>query len=299
LLLLFVFAAVAAHAANINLGGSVSTTGTSILGASAVSFASDANHTLSVAEYTNNFLAVTSGVSLTAQRSLIAPLVQGQKFDVQNSTTGGQSVLVIGASGAGVVVPNGSTLSVVCDGTNYLTTAPTQSVAGGGPDLAVSGTTAALVGQVLEITGNSAGNVPIDAGCTTLAATTGLPVVSCIYSTTNTGGVPAVVYVQPSNAVPTARWECAVAARDGWLNAYSADITPFGTKWDGGSGNVLQVGTQTGNAIGVVSDTFLADASAYQWLDAGSVAFTVACPTDGGSPGTVCQWSIICQQQQR
>ncbi len=45
--------------ANINLSGSISTTGTSILGATSVVFATDANHTLSVAEYTNNFLTVT------------------------------------------------------------------------------------------------------------------------------------------------------------------------------------------------------------------------------------------------
>lgn len=38
--------------ADINLSGSVSTTGTSILGHFAVNFAADADHTLSVTEYT-------------------------------------------------------------------------------------------------------------------------------------------------------------------------------------------------------------------------------------------------------
>lgn len=116
--------------ANINLSGSISTTGTSILGATSVVFATDANHTLSVAEYTNNFLAVTSGVALTATRNLIAPLVQGQSFVIQNNTTGGQSIQVIGSSGVGVTIGPGLTVSVVCDGTNYL---PVSGSSGGNP----------------------------------------------------------------------------------------------------------------------------------------------------------------------
>lgn len=106
--------------AQINLSGSISTTGTAILGTAAVVFATDANHTLSVAEYTNYFLEVTSFTSLTTQRNLIAPLVQGQSFIIQNKTTGGQSIQVIGSSGTGITVPNGLMVAVVCDGVNYL-----------------------------------------------------------------------------------------------------------------------------------------------------------------------------------
>lgn len=104
----------------INLSGSISTTGAPILGNYNVIFASDADHTLSVIEYTNYFLEVTSSVSLTAQRDLIAPLVQGQTFIIQNKTTGGQSIQIIGSSGTGIIVPNGLIVVVACDGTNYL-----------------------------------------------------------------------------------------------------------------------------------------------------------------------------------
>jgi hypothetical protein len=113
----------------INLGGSISTTGASILGAYSVIFATDANHTLSVTEYTNKFLELTSSVALTATRQLIAPLVQGQEFIVQNNTTGGQSIQVWGGSGGSVTVAAGTSASVVCDGTNYFS--PTSTTLGG------------------------------------------------------------------------------------------------------------------------------------------------------------------------
>ena len=131
--------------ADIQLAGSVSTTGTSILGHFAVNFAADADHTLSVAEYTNNFLALTG--ALTATRKLIGPLVTGQTFVVQNDTTGGQSVNVIAASGTGVLVPPGQTVTVVCDGTNYLGTPFPVTVPLGGTGAATLTAHGVLVGE--------------------------------------------------------------------------------------------------------------------------------------------------------
>ena len=105
----------------IPLTGSVGVKGSvAILGSASVTIA-DANHTLSANEYASNFLSVTSSVSLTAMRLLIAPLNKGQQFTIQNSTTGGQAIEIIGATGLGVVIPNGQTLTVACDGSNYLT----------------------------------------------------------------------------------------------------------------------------------------------------------------------------------
>ena len=118
--------------ASINLSGSISATGVSILGNASIIFASDANHTLSVPEYTNNFLEVTSSVPLTVTRNLIAPLVVGQSFVIQNNTTGGQAIQVIGASGTGIIISNGLTISVVCDGTNYLVSTASSGGAAGG-----------------------------------------------------------------------------------------------------------------------------------------------------------------------
>src|SRR5271154_4394582 len=114
--------------ADIQLGGSVGTTGTAILGRVTVTYPSDADYTLLVSEYTNQFLNVTSSVSLTATRNLIVPVVEGVTYIIQNNTSGGQSIQVIGTTGTGITIMNGSTVSVVCDGTNYLQSSGGSSV---------------------------------------------------------------------------------------------------------------------------------------------------------------------------
>lgn len=89
-------------------------------GSATVNFATDANKTTAAADYTNDYLNVTSGVSLTATRNLIVPVSAGAQFTVFNNTTGAQSIQVIGASGTGVTIANGKRAIVRCDGTNYV-----------------------------------------------------------------------------------------------------------------------------------------------------------------------------------
>ena len=103
-----------------------------------VVFATDANHTMSYPEMSGSsgFLLVTSGVSLTATRNLIAPLIQGFMWAIENATTGGHAIQVIGATGTGVTIPSGYTMPVYCDGTNYVT----NPAASGGTVLSVTGT---------------------------------------------------------------------------------------------------------------------------------------------------------------
>ena len=105
------------------LGAPVGTTAGWVLGQLAVVYPSDADFTLTTSgaspESTNNALQVTSTPSLTATRKLVAPLSFGQTYTVQNLTTGGQDILFIGPSGTGVLVPNGSMVTVTCDGTNF------------------------------------------------------------------------------------------------------------------------------------------------------------------------------------
>jgi|GEM_PF-4356220 len=107
----------------LELGAPIGTTAGWVLGQVAVVYPSDADLTLTSSgatpQSTNNALQVTSTPSLTATRKLIVPLSFGQQYTVQNNTTGGQSIQIIGPSGTGVLVPNGSTISVVCDGTNF------------------------------------------------------------------------------------------------------------------------------------------------------------------------------------
>jgi len=80
----------------------------------------DASHTMTYPETSASFIKLTSSVTLTATRNLVAPLTRGFTFTIENNTTGGQSILVTGSSGSGVTIPNGQTVVVVCDGTNYV-----------------------------------------------------------------------------------------------------------------------------------------------------------------------------------
>lgn len=93
-----------------------------IVGRVTVTFATDANKTLTLTD-TNAaqdaralFLNVTSGVSLTATRDLIVPAIN-KNYIVKNATTGSQSIRVI-VAGVGVTIPNGKTVLIYNDGTD-------------------------------------------------------------------------------------------------------------------------------------------------------------------------------------
>ena len=93
-----------------------------IVGRVTVTFATDANKTLTLTD-TNAaqdaralFLNVTSGVSLTVTRDLIVPAIN-KNYIVKNATTGSQSIRVI-VAGVGVTIPNGKTALIYNDGTD-------------------------------------------------------------------------------------------------------------------------------------------------------------------------------------
>ena len=153
--------------AQIPLTGSIGVSGTApILGVTPISFTTDANVTMTYSQASANFLAVTSSISLTATRSLIAPLTKGQEFTIQNSTTGGQSITVIGATGTGVTIPNGQTMIVVCDGTNYITTggltAPVQVNQGGTSKTTLAAAQAASIARAAKASLGQRGRAHVD-----------------------------------------------------------------------------------------------------------------------------------------
>lgn len=119
----------------------------------------DTNYTMSnfngVSDQARNQVIVLIGTN-TAQRNLVAPLVE-KTYIVKNSTTGGFAIQVIGSSGTGVTIPNGTTTLVYCDGTNFYAantgTAGNFNVSGA---LTVTGTTAltgALTANTATFTG--------------------------------------------------------------------------------------------------------------------------------------------------
>ncbi len=94
-----------------------------------VDFPSDANYTPTAATVLAGYkLNVTSAFgSLTATRNLVLPLKK-KTWVIKNGTTGGHMIQVIGSSGTGVTIPNGATLEVICDGTNFTQLRPGDSL---------------------------------------------------------------------------------------------------------------------------------------------------------------------------
>lgn len=104
---------------NTNLGTALEQ---AIVGGVTVTFATDANKTLTLTDSPAAqdaralFLNVTSSVSLTVTRDLIVPAIK-KTYIVKNATTGAQSIRVI-VAGLGVTIPNGKTVLVYNDGTD-------------------------------------------------------------------------------------------------------------------------------------------------------------------------------------
>lgn len=83
---------------------------------------SDANYTLTnfngVTDEARNAVINVIGAN-SAQRDLIPPVVK-KVYIIANNTSGGQAIRVIGATGTGVIIPNGATQIVYCNGTNFI-----------------------------------------------------------------------------------------------------------------------------------------------------------------------------------
>lgn len=119
----------------------------------------DANYTLTsfngISDEARNAVLVVTGTN-NAQRDLIPPVVE-KLYTVVNSTTGGYAIRVIGASGTGVIIPNGATCLVYCDGTNFV-----NGLSGSAGNFSVNGNisatgNASVTGNV-TVTGTITGN---------------------------------------------------------------------------------------------------------------------------------------------
>jgi len=86
-------------------------------------FSSDANATATIADgstdkYRAMYVKVTSGVSLTATRTLtIAPNTVSKMFIIENATSGAQSISIAQGSGGAITIPNGNSKVIFTEGT--------------------------------------------------------------------------------------------------------------------------------------------------------------------------------------
>lgn len=119
----------------------------------------DADYTLTafngLPDESRNAVLVLGGTN-TAPRNLIAPAVE-KTYIVKNST--GAAVTIKTSGGSGISIPNGSTQSVFCDGTNFFLASGV--VAGTG--ITVSGATVSLANTAVTPGTYAAATVTVDA----------------------------------------------------------------------------------------------------------------------------------------
>lgn len=126
----------------------------------------NANYTLTsfngVVDEARNAVLVVGGTN-GAVRDIIAPLVE-KLYVIKNNTTGGFAINIRGSTGSSVSVPNGATVWVYCDGTNF-NAIGTESVGNFevNGNLTVTGNTNAVAatytGNVVALNYSTAGNV--------------------------------------------------------------------------------------------------------------------------------------------
>jgi microcystin-dependent protein len=204
----------------------------------------DATYTMSnfngVVDEARNQVLVVNGTN-TAVRNLVAPLVE-KTYLVQNSTTGGYAIQIIGSSGLGVTIPNGIAAYVYCDGTNFYNaisgSVGNYTVNG---NLSVTGTTA-LTGALTASTAAFSGAI------SSVSPTfTGTPLAPTAAAGTNTTQIATTAFVL-SNGVPTGAinmWGTGTAP-SGWLlcagaavnrTTYAALFAVIGTTFGVGDGS--------------------------------------------------------------
>jgi microcystin-dependent protein len=210
----------------------------------------DANYTMSnfngVVDESRNQVLIVSGTN-TATRNLVAPLVE-KTYVVQNSTTGGYAIQIIGSSGLGVTIPNGIAAYVYCDGTNFYNaisgSVGNYTVNG---NLSVTGTTA-LTGAT-TITGALSGSTATFSGAISSVSPTftGTPTAPTAAAGTNTTQIATTAFVL-ANSAPTGgliMWGTGTAPT-GWLlcagaavnrTTYAALFAVIGTTFGVGDGS--------------------------------------------------------------
>jgi hypothetical protein len=163
---------------------------------------SDANYTLTsfngVSDEARNAVLVVTGTN-NAVRDLIPPVVE-KLYIVANNTTGGYAVRVIGATGTGVTIPNGTTQVVYCDGTNFIaasaafTNGSVLGVAGGGTGLSTLTANNVILGNGTSsptfVAPGTTGNLLTSNGTTWVSSTPGSEFISGTRLTFNQTNAP-------------------------------------------------------------------------------------------------------------
>ena len=197
-----------------------------------------------VSDEARNQVIVLTGAN-SAQRNLIAPLVE-KTYVIRNSTTGGFAVQVIGASGTGVVIPNGVTTTVYCDGTNFF-----SAISGVAGNFTVSGN-AVVSGSITGTTAAFSGAIS-----SVSPAFTGTPTAPTAAPGTNTTQIATTAFVAAVPTFPSGgiiMWSGSIASiPSGWLLCNGSSGTPdLRDRFIVGAGSTYAVAATGGSANAVV-----------------------------------------------
>jgi len=220
---------------------------------------SDANYTLTsfngISDEARNAVLVVTGTN-NAQRDLIPPVVE-KLYTIVNNTTGGYAIRVIGASGTGVIIPNGATCFVYCDGTNFV-----SGLSGTSGNFGVNGaltvTSTSNLGGAITYGGVTLSNAVTGTGNMVLSASptfTGTPIAPTASPGTNTTQIATTAFATAASiaAFPSGgiiMWSGSIASiPSGWLLCNGSSGTPdLRDRFVVGAGSTYAVAATGGSA---------------------------------------------------
>lgn len=213
----------------------------------------DANYTLTnfngTLDEARNAVLVVTGTN-NAVRDLIPPVVE-KLYTIVNNTTGGYAIRVIGATGTGVNIPNGTACLVYCDGTNFV-----NGLSGTSGNFSVNGalsTTGALTygGVTLSNSVTGTGSMVLSASPTF----TGAPLAPTASVSTDNTQIATTAFVR--DIIPTgiiSMWSGSVASiPTGWLLCDGTNGTPdLRDRFVVGAGSTYAVAATGGSTDAIV-----------------------------------------------
>lgn len=232
-----------------------------ITGTTSINMA-DANVTLTslngATDQARNQVLILTGTN-NGVRDVIPPVVK-KTYIVVNNTTGGYSIRVIGASGTGVLVPNGTTSIVYCNGTNFYEAINSNTITGNSSisgNLTVGGTTS--LGAALTYGGVTLSNAATGTGSMVLSvspALTGTPTAPTAAPGTSTTQIATTAFVL-ANGVPSGAimlWSGSIASiPSGWFLCNGSNGTPdLRDRFIVGAGSTYAVAATGGSADAIV-----------------------------------------------
>jgi hypothetical protein len=181
----------------------------------------------------NAILSITSSVSLTATRNIIAPTGCAKAYTIYNGTTGGQSLAIKTSGGtASVTIANGATTQVFTpDGVNFFT-------AIGGLISGLTAGNATSAASATAVAGGVAGAVPYQSA----PGATGFSAAGSTGSVLTSAGTSAPTWTaQSSLAVGSATTAGSVTNAVTFNNSGAGAAS--GTTYNGGSAQVISYNT--------------------------------------------------------